>query len=72
MKARRQTKSRLNIRVPSDLMKWIKKFAKDRNTTVTQIVILHFMNTKSGEQLRVDHDPFFAIDKNFKKEAAHG
>lgn len=58
-------RARLNLRVPADLLKWMKKYAEDRSTTVTEIVVLHFMNTKSGEQLKVEHDPFSFVDKEF-------
>ena len=58
-------KTRLNVRVPSDLLKWIKKYAKDHNTTVTQLIVSHFMDTKTGGP-----DPFTGIDK--LKEASHG
>jgi hypothetical protein len=74
-KSRTKT-ARLNLRIPSDLLKWIKKHAKDTGTTVTKIVVLHFMNTKSGEQLKVGHNPFAFVDKEFPphthKEASSG
>lgn len=69
----RTKKTRLNVRIPSDLLKWIKKYAKDRNTTVTQLVVLHFMNTKSKEMLRVPFDPnHLPRDTYANKEASHG
>lgn len=68
----RTKKSRINLRIPTDLVKWMKKYAKERNTTLTQLVVLHFMNTKSGELLRPDHNPFEHYDKTFNKEASHG
>lgn len=72
----RQKKTRLNIRVPSDLVRWVKKYAKDRGTTVTQVVTLHFMNMRSGEMLRTDPDPFAFVDKEFPpyttKEVTNG
>lgn len=69
----RTKKTRLNVRIPSDLLKWIKKYAKDRNTTVTQLVVLHFMNTKSKTLLHVPFDPnHMPPGTNITKEASHG
>lgn len=63
MSKSRPKRTRVNLRIPADLLKWVKKYAKDRETTVTKIVELHFMSMKSGEQLRVEHDPFSFVDK---------
>lgn len=44
-------KSRLNVRIPSDLLEWAKKYAKKKNTTVTQLLV-DFL-TKEREEARV-------------------
>lgn len=64
-KSKRPKRTRVNLRIDSNLLRWIKKYAKDKGTTVTKIVELHFMNTKSGELLRTDPDPFAFVDKEF-------
>jgi len=32
-------RARLNVRIPADLLEWAKKYAKKKNTTVTQLLI---------------------------------
>lgn len=32
-------RARVNIRVPNDLLKWAKKYAVKKNTTLTQMII---------------------------------
>jgi hypothetical protein len=45
-----KAKSRLNLRVPSELMEWVKRFAQQRNTTVTQLVVDYFTREKLLEE----------------------
>lgn len=47
-KTKKTGKSRLNLRIPADLLSWIKRHAKKKHTTVTQIVIDHFGSMKDG------------------------
>lgn len=32
-------RTRLNVRIPTDLLRWAKIWAKKRNTTLTQVLI---------------------------------
>jgi hypothetical protein len=43
-------KSRWNLRVPADLDKWAKKYAKEHNTTVTQLIVDHFTDLQKKEE----------------------
>ena len=44
MKDRKQ--KRKNFRLPLVLSEWVEKYAKDRNTTVTQLIIDHFTDLR--------------------------
>ena len=46
MRMKAAKRSRLNIRVPVDLVKWAKVWAKKKNTTITQIIIDHLTAKK--------------------------
>ncbi len=46
-------KGRLNLRIPADLDDFIKDYAKDKKTSVTQIVIDHFVSIRE----RITHVP---------------
>jgi hypothetical protein len=35
-------RERLNLRIPADLLRWVKKYLRSKNRTVTQEVIDHF------------------------------
>lgn len=49
MAATKQPKrARLNLRIPADLSSWAKKWAKKRNTTVTQVIV-DFLTSKKEE-----------------------
>lgn len=39
-------KSRLNLRLPPDLLRWVKQHCEKNNTNVTQIVVAHFTELK--------------------------
>lgn len=39
MKKARPKKTRLNVRLPADLVTWAKEFSKKKNTTVTQLLV---------------------------------
>lgn len=69
-KTARPKRTRVNLRIPSDLLKWIKKYARERNTSVTQLVVVHFMNTKSGELLKTDFDPLHLVQGDFNGESS--
>ena len=42
-------KSRLNLRLPSDLDKWAKKYAERKNTTVTQLFVDFLTDLRAHE-----------------------
>jgi hypothetical protein len=42
----RTSKARLNLRVPHGLLLWAKKYAMEKNKTVTQVIIDHFTELK--------------------------
>lgn len=42
----RRRDGRLNCRVDTALLEWIRWYAKQRRTTVTQLVINHFLDLK--------------------------
>lgn len=44
-------KGRLNLRIPLELDEFIKTWAEKNNRTVTQIVIDHFKDIKTREEL---------------------
>lgn len=49
MLMRRQTKSkreRLNMRVPADLLGWVKGYVSTKNTTVTQLFVDYLTDLK--------------------------
>lgn len=46
MKATKRT--RLNVRIPTDLVKWAKVWAKKKNTTITQVIV-DYLTTKKEE-----------------------
>ena len=37
---------RLNLVIPTDLLRWMKKFAESKNRTVTSYVVEHFTDLK--------------------------
>jgi len=39
-------KTRLNLRLPARLIRWVKVFAKEHNTTVTQLIVDHLTELK--------------------------
>jgi predicted DNA binding CopG/RHH family protein len=43
-------RQRINMRVPGDLLDWVKRFASKKNTNVTQLFVDHVT------QLRERHD----------------
>jgi hypothetical protein len=45
-------RTRLNVRIPSDLLRWAKRFAKAKNSTVTQIIIDHLTDKRGVERYR--------------------
>jgi hypothetical protein len=49
-KVRHFGKVRLNLRLPIDLDNWVKKYAKDTNTTVTQVVIQCFTDLRKKHE----------------------
>lgn len=49
-KVRHFGKVRLNLRIPNDLDAWAKKFAKDNNTSVTQIVIAYLTDLRRKQE----------------------
>lgn len=45
-------KTRLNIRIPVSLDEFVKQYAADKNTTVTQLVIDYFTALRDEERSR--------------------
>jgi len=43
-------RSRLNVRIPTDLLRWAKLWAKKKNTTLTQVLVDHL--TSKREEVR--------------------
>jgi len=41
-------RTRLNVRIPADLVSWAKKWAKKKNTTITQVIV-DYLTTKREE-----------------------
>lgn len=43
---------RKNFRIPADLAEWVDKFAQNKNTTMTQLIINYFLDLrrKGGSQ----------------------
>lgn len=54
MKKALPKRTRVNIRVPKDLLAWAKKHAAKMNTTLTQVVIDHLTQLKSTEVPNAD------------------
>ena len=46
MTTKTQKRVRLNIRVPADLVRWAKVWAKKKNTTITQVIVDHLTSKK--------------------------
>lgn len=44
-------KTRLNIRIPKDLLNWAKKYAKKKNTTVTQLIVDYLTKEMEGSNV---------------------
>ncbi len=44
-----------NFRLPADLLEWVKAFAKEKNTTVTRLIVDHFTELRArNEEGHVD------------------
>jgi uncharacterized protein (DUF1778 family) len=44
-------RERLTMRIPEDLLKWVRKFAKAKRKTVTQVVVDHFVELKERHRV---------------------
>ncbi len=43
------------LRIPADLLVWVKKYAKEKNTNVTRLIIDHFTELRArSEEAHVD------------------
>jgi antitoxin component of RelBE/YafQ-DinJ toxin-antitoxin module len=42
-------RTRVNLRIQADLLKWAKKHAARMNTTLTQVIVNHLTQLKSME-----------------------
>jgi len=43
------------LRLPSELMVWVKTYAKEKNTTVTRLIVDHFTDLRArNEETHVD------------------
>jgi hypothetical protein len=45
----RPKRERLNLRIPADLLRWVKKYLRAKNRTVTQEVIDHFTRMRESD-----------------------
>lgn len=48
-------RSRLNMRIPSDLLDWARGFATGRNTNLTQLFIDHLTKLREQREQRNGH-----------------
>lgn len=48
-KSERPKRSRVNLRIQTDLLKWAKTYAKSKNTSLTQLVIDQLTRLKTLE-----------------------
>lgn len=39
-------RTRLNVRIPTDLVRWAKVWAKKKNTTITQVIVDYLTSKK--------------------------
>lgn len=47
-KLKKAKRVRLNIRIPETLVDWAKRHAREKNTSVTQIIVSHFTTLKEA------------------------
>lgn len=45
-------RTRLNVRIPSDLVRWAKVWAKKKNTTITQVIVDYLTNKREEVDAR--------------------
>ena len=43
-------RTRINMRIPTDLIRWVKKYLRSKNRTLTQEVIDHFTKIREDEK----------------------
>ncbi len=51
MPTQKPKRSRLNMRVPKPLLEWTKRYARQKNTSVTQLFIDHITELKVKEEV---------------------
>jgi glutamine synthetase len=45
-------RDRLTMRIPTDLLDWVRDFSKEKRKTVTQVVVDHFVELKEKENAK--------------------
>ena len=45
-------RTRLNVRIPADLVRWAKLWAKKKNTTITQVIVDYLTSKKEEAESR--------------------
>lgn len=48
--AKKKSKVRKNFLFPADLANWVAQYAKDKNTSVTKLIIDHLTNLRRQEE----------------------
>jgi len=49
-KSQDSTRKATALRLPLDLLTWVKDYARNKNTTVTQIIIDHFTDLRARHE----------------------
>jgi hypothetical protein len=45
-------RDRLTMRIPSDLLDWVRSFSKKKEKTVTQVVVDHFVELREKDDAK--------------------
>lgn len=46
------TRDRLTMRIPADLLDWVRSFSKKKEKTVTQVVVDHFVDLREKDNAK--------------------
>jgi hypothetical protein len=49
---KRVIRDRLTMRIPSDLLDWVRSFSKKKEKTVTQVVVDHFVELREKDDAK--------------------
>jgi len=53
---KKSANDRVNLKLPADLKKWMFKYAEKHGTTVTQMIIDHFVRVRNTESKKLSGD----------------